>query len=170
MSKKKKQTSGNSKVVLVTLGVVAIMIATVYSYSLVNRDVVKPIRQNASTAESKSRDAVRKSAIRSYSNALELYKNQNGSYPIKSTCTDPGGLDLSISNPPKEPLRDPGYSTQDSNWPNFCYQSDANGTKFIIWTKLENTYSDKTSQINTTPYFTVPSVFESSYYFMQSEG
>lgn len=166
MSKSKKRSSGISKILIIA-GVV--VIAIFLDYFFINRGIVKPVQQNVGTAESKARDATRKAALTNYSFALETYKSQNGSYPINATCNSPQNLSLEISNPPKEPFRDSNYSTQNSSWPEFCYQSDASGTKFTLWTKLENSYSNKTSQINTTPYFSIPNGFEPNYYFMQSE-
>lgn len=167
MTKRKKQTSGASKVLMIILGIV--VIAILAGYFFVKKEVVEPVQQNMTTAEGKARDATRKSALNTYSFALESYKNQKRLYPISTTCTSPQNLDLEIGNPPKEPFRDSGFSKQDSGWPEFCYQSDSKGTKFTIWAKLENAYDNKTSQLNTTPYFSIPSGFEPNYYFMQSE-
>lgn len=163
MAKRKKRASGISKVLLVILGVV--LIAILAGYYIVKKEVVEPVQQNITTAEGKARDATRKSALRSYSFALESYKSQNGSYPISVSCSSPQNLNLEIGNPPKEPFRDPSFSKQDSSWPEFCYQSDQKGTKFTVWAKLENS-SD--AQIN-KPSFPVPSGYEPSYSFMQSE-
>ena len=162
---KPKKRSGRISKILIILGVVVIVI--IAGYFFVNREIVKPVQQGVSTAESKSRDATRKAALTNYSFALETY---NGSYPIDLTCTSPQNLSLeTLKAILNEPFRDPNYSTQNSSWPEFCYQSDSTGTKFTIWAKLENAYDTKTSQINTTPYFSVPTGFEPNYYFMQSE-
>lgn len=167
MVKRKKQASVVSKVLLAILGVVVIGILA--GYYFVKKEVVEPMQQSVSTTEGKARDAARKSEVRSYSSGLEIYKDQNGSYPISMACSSPQTLNLEMSNPAQDPLRDPSYSTQDSSWPEFCYQSDQKGTKFTVWAKFENSGDEKTSQMNTTPYFSVPAGFEPNYYFMQSE-
>lgn len=167
MAKRKKQASGISKALIIIVGI--IVIAILSGYYFLKKDIVEPVQQNMTTAEGKARDATRKAALRTYLPALEIYKSQNGSYSISTTCTPPQDLNLEIGNPPIEPFRDPSFSKQDSNWPEFCYQSDSKGTKFTVWAKLESSGDDKTSQINTTSYFSIPSGFEPNYYFMQSE-
>lgn len=167
MVKRKNQSNRASKILLIILGIIVVFAVT--GYVIVKREVVEPVQQNMKDAEGKSRDSARKSALRTYSAALELYKSQNRNYPVSISCSSPQTLNLEISNAPKEPFRDQSLNKQDSNWPDFCYQSDPKGTKFTVWAKLENSSGDKTSQINTTPYFTIPSGFEPNYYFMQSE-
>lgn len=164
---KAKRKTFPLKSLLIVLGFV--LIGVISAYIFIKREVVEPVKQGVTSAESKARDTQRKSALRSYSSALWLYRDENNNYPIHTSCVSPQSLNLEIKNPPMEPFRDPSFSKQDSTWPDFCYQSDLEGTKFTIWAKLENSYDIKTTQINTAPYFSIPSGFEPNYYFVQSE-
>lgn len=97
-----------------------------------------------SGSQKQARDSQRKSDLKQYQNALELFANQNnGLYPSR---TDVSGADasstlcndLNISTCPEDP-RNPDDASHV-----YKYQSDGTGTgtvdatQYVLWGKLEN--------------------------------
>lgn len=159
-----KQRSGSSRILLGSLVIVVIIVIAFLAGSFVLNK-----KSPTGNAEGKARDAARKAALRSYELAIKNYKQSiAGRYPVSNTCTPIQNFDnaLELSNPGREPFRDSSYTTKNDTWPDFCYQSDDAGTKFIIWAKLEN---PDTSQTSSTPHFPAPTEYESLSYFVQSE-
>jgi prepilin-type N-terminal cleavage/methylation domain-containing protein len=100
---------------------------------------------NFSGAQASARDANKRSDLKQYQTALEVYANRsNGLYPLKATTTDLstmcGGTELNLSNCPDSSM--PGV--------NYNYQSNANGQNYVIWTTLE-----RKSSTGVTNYFVV---------------
>jgi prepilin-type N-terminal cleavage/methylation domain-containing protein len=89
-------------------------------------------------SQRQARDTQRKSDLSQYRSSIEGYANiNNGLYPIHSGSggTDASGTLCTELNSGTCP-EDPKNST-DSTYL-YKYQSDANGTTFVLWAKLEN--------------------------------
>lgn len=94
------------------------------------------IMGQANTARANARDARRIADFRTFAQAMEMYFNDYGFYPVKETaiCTDDPGDPLSelrgvyLSDIPKDPL---------ANIQCYIYKTDDDGRNFKIQTKLE---------------------------------
>ncbi len=98
-----------------------------------------------SGSQKKGRDGARKSDIKQYQNALEIFANKNnGFYPSRVSLTGDDAAttlctDLAINGCSAAPL-----SGNDSTYA-YLYQSDGTGagaviaTKYVVWGKLEYT-------------------------------
>lgn len=97
-----------------------------------------------SGAQKQARDSQRKSDLRQYQNALEIFANKNnGNFPSR---TDAAGVslssticsDISLDGCPEDPRND-----EDEIF-TYKYQSDgsgsgtADGLNYVIWTAIEN--------------------------------
>jgi len=97
-----------------------------------------------SASQKQARDSNRKSDIKQYQNALEIFANKyNGIYPSR---TDTSGAtasttlctDLGLTSCPEDPRND------DDATQVYKYQSNGTGagtvdaTQYVLWTKLEN--------------------------------
>jgi len=97
------------------------------------------------SSQKQARDTKRKSDLRWYQNAVELYANKNdGYYPMWYTGLSASGDQFCVGslNTSKCPV-DPKFSS-DTNY-YYHYQSDGTGnsgsalaTKYILWAKTEN--------------------------------
>lgn len=86
-------------------------------------------------AQSQALDTKRKSEVKQYQNALEIYATKNGGNYVTQTSTVTAysvcaTLGLSSCT------HDPKIS---SGWPDYNYQSSAGGLNYVIWSKLEKT-------------------------------
>jgi prepilin-type N-terminal cleavage/methylation domain-containing protein len=111
------------------------MVATIIAIA-----AVIGLASNYFTSQRKARDSERKSDLNQYRIALETYASaHNELYPIEtspcqahlSTCvcdalTDPYPY---LSTCLQDPKQGPTY--------NYNYQTDATGTKYILWARLE---------------------------------
>lgn len=89
------------------------------------------------TSQRQARDTQRKSDLRQYEGALESYANSNSSlYPVLSSATSLTSPNnalctlLGLANCPVDPNNTGAYQ--------YTYQSDAAGTKYVLWTRLES--------------------------------
>lgn len=105
-------------------------------------------------SQKQARDVRRKSDLKVYQTALEIYANKNnGLYPV---CGNGGaGVQSQIcpvimgTSDPKICPDDPKYDGIDPNFSPYKYQTDGDpttcpitpptATKFVLWAKLENT-------------------------------
>lgn len=95
----------------------------------------------------RSRDAQRQSDLTNLSTAALVYKEGHRSFPIHTTCTPvdqlKGELVTGANFPASATVRyldpnlDPAASSYRVDWPNYCYQSDAQGSNYVIWAKSE---------------------------------
>lgn len=95
-------------------------------------------------AQKQARDSQRKSDIKQYQNATEIFGNKNnGLYPSRTDATGVRASttlcgDIGISTCPEDPR-----NTEDASFV-YRYQSDGSGsgridaTKYVLWAKLEN--------------------------------
>jgi prepilin-type N-terminal cleavage/methylation domain-containing protein len=99
-----------------------------------------------SSTQKQTKDVQRKSDLKQYQNAIEVFGNQNnGMYPEYSASTKASTTlctTLAMSVCPE----DPKYSSDNSFY--YQYQSDgslstgvAQATDYVLWTKLENAVS-----------------------------
>lgn len=96
-------------------------------------------------SQKQARDTQRKSDLKQYQNALEIFANKNnGLYPSRTASAGVAAsttlcTDLSISTCPED-----SRNAEDSTF-TYRYQSDGSGsgtvdaTKYVLWGKLENT-------------------------------
>lgn len=117
---------------LVVIAIIGILAGTlIYSYSGVR---------------GRARDAKRISELDQVRQALQLYSQDNATYPTADTCTplsDP--TMVSIFQPTGKPAylpqipSDPSYTGTGSSWPDYCYISPSSegGSHFVLWAKLE---------------------------------
>ncbi|MBX4205782.1 type II secretion system GspH family protein [Candidatus Microgenomates bacterium] len=91
-----------------------------------------------------ARDTQRKSDLKQYQNALEVFSNKNGGfYPSETTA---GGVsvsstvcgDMDLSNCPSDP-RNVEDSTFDYKYQSNGSNSGVDATNYVFWSKLENT-------------------------------
>lgn len=88
---------------------------------------------------SSARDARRQSDIRQYQSALETYaSNNNGAYPTRSSAAPVAINTLCGSGQPLGALTCPTDPQPSLGW-NYQYQSDAAGSAYIVWARLEKT-------------------------------
>ncbi len=108
-----------------------------------------------SGAQAKSRDAKRVSDIKELQNALALFINSNGIYPICATeksiqtclATFPGPGTMPVL--PKDPLNT-GSTCGDANSYIYCYSSN-NGTDYTLRYHLETNSIKPPGWYNVTP-------------------
>ena len=87
-------------------------------------------------AQKQARDTQRKSDIRQYQNSLEMYANKyNGLFVIKETSVDPSTICLILTGSATGCPTDPKSGTSPYG---YYYQTDASGSKYVLWAKLEN--------------------------------
>lgn len=92
------------------------------------------------SSQKQARDVNRKSDLAQYRNSLETYANKtNGMYPIHATLAYPStdlcsDLDLGTTCPD-----DPKKGVDENYF--YSYITDATGTKYVLWSKLENVSS-----------------------------
>lgn len=94
------------------------------------------IMGQVNNAQANARDARRISDFQTFAQAMEMYLNDYGFYPIKETtiCTDDPGDPLAelrgiyVSDVPKDPM---------ANTQCYIYKTDEDGRNFKIQTKLE---------------------------------
>ena len=87
----------------------------------------------------KGRDAQRKHDLGQIQKALEMYLNDRGKYPTSIPNLATGGEW-------KDPAKDTLYMKSvpgDPKGGTYCYESDATGTYYRIYAKLENTRDPK---------------------------
>jgi len=89
-----------------------------------------------SGAQKQARDSQRKSDLRQYQNALEIFANKNnGNYPSKTDMVDLSSTicsDISLEDCPEDPRNE-----EDEIY-TYRYQSDADGLNYVLWTAIEN--------------------------------
>ncbi len=97
-----------------------------------------------SAGQKQARDTARKSDIKQFQNALEIFANKsNGLYPSRITASGDDASttlcsDLGLSSCPEDPR-----NSEDATF-TYRYQSDgtgggtADGTQYVLWAKLEN--------------------------------
>ena len=89
----------------------------------------------------KARDSRRQSDIKQYQNSLELYSSRsNNLYPIRTSTTDPSSLCTILvnrSNCPQDPK---------TGWEVYHYQSNASGTSYVLWARMERQASSSISE------------------------
>ncbi len=101
-------------------------------------------------AQKQGRDTQRKSDLKQYQTALEIFANKNSSlYPSRTTTVNASGTfcstDLSLTVCPEDPR-----NSEDATYV-YNYQSNGTGagsvdaTQYVLWSKLENP--------DTTTYF-----------------
>lgn len=127
-----------------------------------------------SAARAQARDAQRKSDLKQIQNALQLYFNENGTYPV-SEWSFPGygtpwipGLDGKyISKLPVDPKGGPSATCQPRDSTtcfNYGYYSgswyDLNGRTYILTARLE-TYTG--SDLSQKPYYKTDGTFASNW-------
>lgn len=111
------------------------------------------------SSQRQARDVSRKSDLSQYRTSLEAYANQySGLYPVFSSRIDPStnlcvplGLGTNCPEDPKNKSDDNYY---------YSYMTDASGTQYVLWSKLENVSSTtywivcstgKSGQANSNP-------------------
>ncbi len=111
---------------LVVIAIIGILAGTlIYSYSGVR---------------GRARDSKRIAELEQVRQALQIYVQDNQTFPERSSCVSLATLDT-IFQPangqaaylptiPKDPSVRPGFT-----WPDYCYIS--NGSQFVLWAKLE---------------------------------
>jgi len=124
-------------------------------------------------AQMRARDAQRRSDVIDLSEAAAVYQANTGTYPVRTSCTDVALMKAELSDTGRsgatapnffDPKAMAGAANYEASWPNYCYQSDAQGTKFIIWAKAEAAV-DKGITVasvgtpGSSQYFTPPSAF-----------
>lgn len=97
--------------------------------------------------QKRARDGTRKSDIKQYQTALELFASKNnGLYPSRTNAANLGGVqasvtlcdDIGLTTCPENPL---GNASGNSYW--YRYQSNGSGlgnkdaTQYVFWAKLE---------------------------------
>lgn len=92
-----------------------------------------------------ARDAQRRSDLQQYRIALENYANANNSaYPIQTSTVAVGTVLCRANNAPLTTFmsgcpEDPIYNSGGNVNIYYRYQSDSNGTKYVLWANLEKT-------------------------------
>ena len=131
-----------------TLIELLVVIAIICILALSTISLINPVAQLQ-----KSRDSKRKADLAQIRAALELYRSDNGSYPVTDWVNSQGGDNWLNVNPPLVPNyikslpKDP--LNTGSSWPwngayTYAYQSVAvcnisGGVSYILTSKLENT-------------------------------
>lgn len=86
-------------------------------------------------AQSAALDTKRKSELRQYQNALEIFATRNNSaYHISTSTIDASSMCTAIGLTSGSCPNDPKSA---SGWQNYRYQSNASGTDYVLWTRLE---------------------------------
>lgn len=86
-------------------------------------------------AQSAALDTKRKSELRQYQNALEIFATRNNSaYHISTSTIDASSMCTAIGLTSGSCPNDPKFS---SGWQNYRYQSNASGTDYVLWVELE---------------------------------
>lgn len=145
---------------LVVIAIIGILAGTlIYSYSGVR---------------GRARDAKRISELDQVKQALQLYSQDNTTYPVEATCTD-----ISTMTSTFQPTGKPAYLPQipsdpnvgtGSTWPNYCYISP-DGSRFTLWAKLEtatNTQAYKAGTHQPSDGTTPPAAYLPNAYFTES--
>jgi prepilin-type N-terminal cleavage/methylation domain-containing protein len=93
-------------------------------------------------SQKRGRDAIRRSDIKQYQTALELYANRNssGSYPVQLTAMDPSGSSfcgttLALPACPSDPKT--GQSVCSGGSCRYNYVSSAGGSAYALWVRME---------------------------------
>ncbi len=105
--------------------------------------------------KARGRDAIRVADMDQLSKGLDLYLNENSSYPVSPSAICLDGSDLvttalQTANLIKQPYTDPIYPADPTNC--YRYQTDANGTTFSVRYLLEtNSVQGKSAGFNIAP-------------------
>lgn len=106
--------------------------------------LISMISISFTSAQKQARDTTRKSDLAQYRTSLEMYANKNNGlyplYPSRISTVDPtycGLLGMGTSCP-----QDPKNSNDDTYY--YSYISDAAGTQYVLWTKIEKIISPVT--------------------------
>lgn len=87
-------------------------------------------------AQKQARDTQRKSDIRQYQNALEMYANKySGLFVISAASIDPSSICATLTGSATGCPTDPKNGTSPYG---YHYQTDISGSKYVLWAKLEN--------------------------------
>lgn len=123
--KNNKCLPGNSKgFTLIELLVVIAILGALASIALIS----------FSGAQGSARDTKRKSDLRQYQTAIEVYANKNnGNYPIRSSAVNPLTLCTATVLGTIACVDDPKSSTGN----HYQYVSNNSGTEFSLWATLE---------------------------------
>ncbi len=126
----------------------------------------------------RSRDAVRGSELNNLGIAAAKYYGTHQAYPIHTACTPVDQLKTELVTDAADYF-DPKADTDDAvytaEWPNYCYQSDAQGTKFTIWAKTEHEANAGLNETfdNSTPapaYFDAPAAYKPNATYAQAKN
>jgi prepilin-type N-terminal cleavage/methylation domain-containing protein len=110
--------------------------------------LVAVVSVSFSSSQKQARDTKRKSDLKFYQNALEVYANKNnGMYPMFG-CSKVVANDIqlcsSLSVDSNNCPPDPKYATDPTNY-TYYYRSDGTGnngipksTQYLLWAKIEN--------------------------------
>ncbi|MEK7605961.1 MAG: type II secretion system protein GspG [Patescibacteria group bacterium] len=107
----------------------------------------------------RARDAQRKSDIRQIQSALELYRSDNGVYPVRqstyrlndtSACTTSQAFTYNNTTYAKKVPCDP-LGTSGYNSGNYYFYTDATGTTYTLATCLENGNDSDTNTTQSAP-------------------
>jgi prepilin-type N-terminal cleavage/methylation domain-containing protein len=86
-------------------------------------------------AQKQARDTQRKSDIKQYQNALEMYANKyNGLFVVSVASIDPSSICVTLTGSATGCPTDPKSGTSPYG---YYYQTDASGSKYVLWAKLE---------------------------------
>lgn len=87
-------------------------------------------------AQKQARDIQRKSDIKQYQNSLEMYANKyNGLFVVSETSVDPSSICVTLTGSATGCPTDPKSGISPYG---YYYQTDASGSKYVLWAKLEN--------------------------------
>lgn len=143
--------------------------------------IEQQLKQQAEEVDLKSRDATRTADLHNLQIPLAKYQARIGTYPIHTTCvpltelqsaflaSETDSLQIHFSDPKRDPAN-PGY---DPAWTDYCYQSNAQGTAYIMWAALEDTnpqgaYSYRLAK-NTPPSgFPIPPAYADNGIYQES--
>jgi len=87
-------------------------------------------------AQKQARDTQRKSDIRQYQNALEMYANKyNGLFVVSAELIDPFSICATLTGSATGCSTDPKNGTSPYG---YHYQTNDTGSTYVLWAKLEN--------------------------------
>ncbi len=135
--------------------------------------VTQEITKDKQESILRAHDAQRRAELNDVSNALFTYHEQKGSFPIQTTCTTLNQIGVtlpSLDELPKDPKAEAAQDGYDPSWPDYCYQSDESGTKFIVWAKTESERNKTISEIfrRGDPLLPAPTPYLPNAFFVQS--
>ena len=92
------------------------------------------------SSQKQARDVNRKSDLAQYRNSLETYANKNGGlYVIRASRVDPSTNLCSVLELGTTCPGDPKTSVDENYY--YSYITDAAGTTYVLWSRLENVSS-----------------------------